>query len=594
MIADRRVDLSVEHTEREAALSLGARWDIERLTCFVEPGDDLAPFARWLLTGTPFLNGTVGAHPSVPQGIALSAFLGRVKHAILSGLPQAGWVRAEIRKIQAPASGHLYLELGERDGSGQPVAAAKGMIWKQRVPSIQSAFRAGTGNALMPDIKVLIRVRADFHPVYGFDLIIEDIDPAYTVGDLIAKLNAIRATLRAERVFAKNRQQKAPVEFVRVAVISPGTSAGLGDFRRDTDRLEQAGLCAFDYYRATFQGTSAPASIRECIRDAYEAHKLRPYDALVIIRGGGSLTDLAWLNDEMLARWVCRVPIPVFTGIGHERDSTILDEVAHQRFDTPSKVSQHITQTIRNNAEAARTAVDKIFALTARIVSRQHDALSAQLGRLEERVGYTLGKADSDTVNFFQQVFQNAGHVAAAASVLLERTRTNIECDAALQIRTAARDADDAHRLVIDQSQAQLRDRTDDTERAMWKLARDAESLLAVATSATDLRHVEVDRDARHQLTVAESNLQRQSDAVSSSIAAVLNEAQLRVDFYVQTIVGLGPTSTLNRGYAIARDSENRPIGSKANAVKQQTLRIQFRDGQLAVSNEEYQEGDSR
>jgi exodeoxyribonuclease VII large subunit len=361
---------------------------------------------------------------TVAKGVSLSAFLARVKGVINAGLPTPEWVRAEIRKIQVAGSGHVYVELEERNELGSTIAAAKGVIWNQRVGSIQSKFRAGTGDVLKTDIKVLICARADFHPVYGFDLVIEDIDPSYTLGDLIAKLRAIRAALKAETIFDRNKRLRPPPDFTRVAVISPETSAGLGDYRQETDRLQRAGLCAFDYYTATFQGSDASDSIRACIRRAHESHKYQAYDALVIIRGGGSVTDLAWLNDLQLALWVCRVPIPVFTVIGHERDSTILDEVANRKFDTPSKVALHISQTIRNNAIAARTDAERVVALVGRVLGRVRDALSVQRSRVEEQIGYVLGRADSDSRHFLENVSRSAVHAVRVARTMLVHSKT--------------------------------------------------------------------------------------------------------------------------------------------------------------------------
>jgi exodeoxyribonuclease VII large subunit len=144
--------------------------------------------------------------------------------------------------------------------------------------------------------------------LYGLDLIIEDVDPSYTLGDLAANLARIRVRLQRERIYERNKGLTAPVEFVRVAVISPETSAGLGDFRRETDRLQVAGLCEFVYFHATFQGTEVSASIGVAIDEVMSAHLERPFDALAIIWGGGSVTDLAWLNDLDIARRLCHCP----------------------------------------------------------------------------------------------------------------------------------------------------------------------------------------------------------------------------------------------------------------------------------------------
>ena len=317
MVATTRIVLIVEDADHQAVRDLGARWDARGRTWFLEPGVEPAPFARWL-PGTN-ADSDPGETPSpaagATQGVSLSSLLLRVKAVIKAGLAEPVWVRAELRKVSIARSGHVYLELEERDDQGQAVAKSAATLWANRAPSLRARFAAGTGGDLRPDIKVLLLVRADFHPAYGFALSIDDIDPSYTLGDLLARLEAIRAALRGEGAFDLNRSLPPPRDFFRVAVICPATSAGQGDFRSEADRLQAAGICGFDYYHATFQGASAPASIREGLRAAYEAHKGSPYDALAVIRGGGSVTDLAWLDDLKLARWVCRLPIPVFTGI---------------------------------------------------------------------------------------------------------------------------------------------------------------------------------------------------------------------------------------------------------------------------------------
>jgi exodeoxyribonuclease VII large subunit len=153
--------------------------------------------------------------------------------------------------------------------------------------------------------------------------------------------------------------------------------------------------CANSIFTPTFQGVETSASIQSAVLQALTAHKHKPFDALVVIRGGGSVTDLAWLNDLDLAKILCQSPVPIFTGIGHERDNTILDEIAHTRFDTPSKVVLHITTTIKDNAQGAIEAWERINALVGRIISRERTMLATQADRIEtgarsviERVQY--------------------------------------------------------------------------------------------------------------------------------------------------------------------------------------------------------------
>src|SRR5690606_10875306 len=139
-----------------------------------------------------------------------------------------------------------------------------------------------------------------------------------------------------------NRLLPPPREFTRVAVISPADAAGLGDFRSEADRLQSYGLCDFHYFHALFQGAGAEDSLVSTIAKLFEQQKSRPlYDALVIIRGGGDKAGIYDVNKVRIARCVCRFPIPVLVGIGHERDTTILDEVANSRFATPSLAISH-------------------------------------------------------------------------------------------------------------------------------------------------------------------------------------------------------------------------------------------------------------
>ena len=215
----------------------------------------------------------------------------------------------------------------------------------------------------------------------------------------------------------------SPVDFVRVAVISPETSAGLGDFRQEADRLHRGGLCEFHFVRATFQGLEAPSSILDAIETVLSAHRERTFDALVIIRGGGAVTDLAWLNDLELARRICRLPIPVLTGIGHERDSTILDEVAHRRFDTPSKVAHHITQTILDTARDALADLERIEHQVQRIVAKHADRLAAEKQRIEAQVRLGLAKAEAGMGRLGSEIRMGSAHQIESASQLLGRDR---------------------------------------------------------------------------------------------------------------------------------------------------------------------------
>ena len=358
-----RIHLNVPFSQKDQAKMLGARWDPLVKKWYVSPGVDLANFTPWLPPDLSLEDGEeafpvgdrdVGLDPGDSKGLALSSFLAQVGLAIATQIPKSQWVRAEISQFRLLNGGHISLELAEHSAEGKLQARLQAFLWNGRAQGLLDKFEQATGAHLATGLKVMLQLSAEFNPTYGLRGVIEDIDPAYTLGDIAAKLNAIREALVAAGVFTLNKRLPSPTEFCRVAVISPKEAAGLGDFRQDADRLVSAGICEFVYYTAVFQGEDAARSLLSALADLRsDIDNGQDYDAVCIMRGGGSVTDLYWLNDHALADAVCRLSIPVFTGIGHERDNTILDEIAHQRFDTPSKVIGHISGTVYANANQA-------------------------------------------------------------------------------------------------------------------------------------------------------------------------------------------------------------------------------------------------
>ncbi|SIN92206.1 Exodeoxyribonuclease VII large subunit [Sulfurivirga caldicuralii] len=345
--------LEVPFREKDQAKALGARWDAVRKKWFVpsELAEDLSPFQRWLPAQADLLE-MEADKPSENKPLSLSQLLHQVEAALQQRFPTSVWVHAEIAELSERR--HLYLHLVETDTNSQELARVRATLWQSQIESLVGKFVAATGSSLAPGQKVLLKVQVRFHPRYGLSLNIEDIDPSYTLGDIQAQLAKLREQLKAMGLYGRNRQLPLPQEFTRVAVIAPPKAAGLGDFQRDAKRLQQFDLCQFAYFHASFQGERVEDEFMAAF-DAIEAqHVNEPFDALVIIRGGGAQLDLHQLNRLSIAQRIAQCPLPVFTGIGHERDNTLLDEVAAQRFDTPSKVIAHIREVIVDNARQAQ------------------------------------------------------------------------------------------------------------------------------------------------------------------------------------------------------------------------------------------------
>ncbi|CAM4305663.1 exodeoxyribonuclease VII large subunit [Acinetobacter pragensis] len=273
--------------------------------------------------------------------LSLSEYLSAVQEVIKLAFDDAVWVKAEIRNLNIKG-GHYYIELAEKESSSDKViASCKATIWKFSSAKIVGKFERESGIEFGRDLNVLIKIKARFDPQYGFSVNIEEIDSSYTLGDIAKRYQQIVQQLDAENLLHKNKLLPPPFDIQQVLVIAPEQAAGLGDFKKDADDLQQAAVCSFVYHNATFQGNTAAQSIMATLGQGlrqWAADYASPPDLIVIIRGGGAVNDLAYLNDFDLAALLCKRTVPIWVGIGHEKDRTILDEIANRSFDTPSKV----------------------------------------------------------------------------------------------------------------------------------------------------------------------------------------------------------------------------------------------------------------
>lgn len=298
---------------------------------------------------------------SEPQ-FSLSEYLGTVQEVIRLAFDEPVWVKAEIRNLNIKG-GHYYLELAEKDAeTDKVIASCKATIWKFSASKIVLKFERETGIEISSDLNVLIKIRARFDPQYGFSVNIEEIDSSFTLGEIAKRYQQIIERLTQEGLIHKNKLLPTPFDIQNVLVIAPQNAAGLGDFKKDADALERNGVCHFVYHTATFQGNTTTTSLIESLgsglRQWASTFKFPP-DLIVIIRGGGSVNDLAYLNDYELAALLCKRTVPIWVGIGHEKDRTILDEIAHRSFDTPSKViagiRNHIVERVQEAVDSLQT-----------------------------------------------------------------------------------------------------------------------------------------------------------------------------------------------------------------------------------------------
>jgi len=262
-----------------------------------------------------------------------------IKATIELAFPESVWVVAEISGIRCNSKGHCYLELGEREEE-ETIAQIRANIWAYTFRSIAAKFERATGESLKQGMKVLLQVNVTFHEVYGLSLNIKDIDPTYSLGEMARKKREIIDRLTKEGLITLNKQIHLPLVPQRIAVISSRTAAGYGDFINHTDDNPYGYKIFHTLYHSSMQGQEAEASIISALRKIKEHRDL--YDAVVIIRGGGSQIDLSCFDTYGLAVEVAQFPLPVITGIGHERDDTVIDIVAHTKLKTPTAAAEFL------------------------------------------------------------------------------------------------------------------------------------------------------------------------------------------------------------------------------------------------------------
>ncbi len=268
-----------------------------------------------------------------------------IRDALYMSLPDLYWVIAEISELNENQTGHCYLELIEKQADDKNIKSrARGIIWSSRYRFLKSLFENITAESLRAGLKVLIKVKVEYHEIYGLSLIISDIDPAFTIGEMAVRKQLIIKQLEQEGVFAMNKELDFPLFPRRIAVISSKNAAGYTDFM---NHLRQNSF-GYIFYTALFESAMQGAETEQGIIDSLNkiAENTFLFDIVVIIRGGGSQTDLSWFDNYNIAYHITQFPLPVITGIGHEKDLSVTDMVAYSSLKTPTAVADYIIDCV--------------------------------------------------------------------------------------------------------------------------------------------------------------------------------------------------------------------------------------------------------
>ncbi|MBO5044056.1 MAG: exodeoxyribonuclease VII large subunit [Alistipes sp.] len=365
------------------------------------------------------------------QHITLSELQRHIKQALEGALPLPVWVVAEVSELKVNYSGHCYLELVEksepaRGGTPIPRAQARAVIWRQQYAMLSAYFEAETGSRLAAGMKILAKVLVSYHELYGLSLQITDLDASYTLGEVERQKQMTIAQLQADGVWDMNREQELPLLTQRVAIVSSAAAAGYRDF---CNELQQGGY-AFrtTLFDAVVQGQAAEESI--CAALAAVAERQEEFDVVVIIRGGGSASDLSCFNSYRLCSDVAQFPLPVVTGIGHDKDTSVADMVAHTPLKTPTAVAAWLTERMARLEGWLTDAAMHLSELAVKATQREQLRLERMAGEVARLGGTYCERARSRMAMLGEQLRSEVARFIERRSMFLQVAESSVEARA--------------------------------------------------------------------------------------------------------------------------------------------------------------------
>ena len=364
-----------------------------------------------------------------------------VREVIDCEMPNEYWVEAELSECRE-SRGHCYMSLIQKDEKGAtPIAKADAKCWASKWMMIRPYFERTTGQRLHPGMKVLLKVYAQFHEAFGFSWIVTDIDPTYTLGDMARKRQEIIRQLKEEGVFDLQKELSLPVFCQRIAVISSETAAGYGDFCNQLSENPYGFQFRTWLFPATMQGEEVERSIIAALNRINEA--CDKFDCVVIIRGGGATSDMSGFDTLALAENVANFPLPIITGIGHDRDESILDMVSHIRVKTPTAAAALLIDHLKHVLDTLEEAQGTIIHYAQQKLS----TLQAQLSNISEAIPRLFSIVKTRQEARLDALYQRILSRIQQRSVVSQAEMTQLE--QRLQTALERRLTSERHRLEI-------------------------------------------------------------------------------------------------------------------------------------------------
>ncbi len=333
------------------------------------------------------------------HSLRLSEFNLCIRDTLALNFDEPIWIVAEVARINANYSGHTYIDLVEKRGA-ETLAQAKATIWRSS-SRILTDYAGATSQPLRAGIQVLLLVKVDFHAVYGLSLNVIEIDASYSLGEMARKRQEVLDQLIAEGLLDRNRALELAIVPQRIAVISSATAAGWEDFKSRLANNPYGYGFACTLFPATLQGEGAEASIVACLKQIQ--NDLEEYDAVTIIRGGGGVVDLSCFDSYLLARTIAIFPLPVITGIGHERDTSVADIVAFHRADTPTAAAEYLIARVGQFDLAVSEVTDRVVELAVNLLNSRRLDMANLTANLLGAAQRRLNSANSEFDELLQR-----------------------------------------------------------------------------------------------------------------------------------------------------------------------------------------------
>jgi len=340
-----------------------------------------------------------------------------VKELLTDSFTDTYWVTAELSEVRVSAKGHCFLELVEKGERGSaPVAKAHAVIMSYLFPMLKMTFEEATGQSLVAGLKVQLEVAVSFNEVYGYSLVVKDIDPDYTMGSLARLRKEILEHLERDGVIDMNKELTLPRPLQRIAVVSSATAAGYGDFCNQLNNNVQGYRFVYRLFPAVMQGETTAASVISALDDI--AAEYEQWDAVAIIRGGGAVSDLAGFEDYDLAAYCAQFPLPIITGIGHERDTTVLDFVANTHLKTPTAVAAFLIEQMDEEARWIETIENMMLNWSLQRLHASREWLTNVSNILNTKALNVCRNRENVLVVVYERLYQNAQNIINAKRIL--------------------------------------------------------------------------------------------------------------------------------------------------------------------------------